>query len=137
MLWLIFSLLSSLATAIATVLTKQGLNYLDPIAITTLQTFSTSFVFILVAFYAKSSLAFYSSTTGTMIVIMSLLTNTLSYLFFAYALKHGPVIPVSAIYLLNLPLTLFICMVVLNEAMNIRLVIGTILMLVGSFILTV
>jgi uncharacterized membrane protein len=137
MWWVFFSILSSCATAIATVLTKLGLNYLDPVVITALQTFTTSLVLILVAFYAKSSWSFYGSMNSTLIISMGLLTNMFAYLFFAYALKHGPVIPVSAIYLLNLPLTLFICALTLNEVVSAKLLIGTGLMLAGAVMLTV
>jgi uncharacterized membrane protein len=137
MWWIFFSLLSSITTAVATVLTKLGLNYLDPVVITALQTFTTSMVLIIVACYSKSSWSFYGSPNSTAIILMGIFTNIFSYIFFAYALKHGPVISVSALYLLNLPITLFICSVALNEVINTKLLIGTGLMLIGAFMLTV
>jgi bacterial/archaeal transporter family protein len=137
MWWIFFSLLSSLATAVVTVLTKLGLDYLDPIVLTALQTFVTSLALIFVVFYSKSPLTFYSTSNSSMIIIMGIVMNIFSYIFFAYALKHGPVIPVSAIYLLNLPLTLFISAVMLNDAVSIKVIIGTALMFGGAVLLTI
>lgn len=138
MLWVLFSILSPLSTAISTVLTKIGLEHLDPIAITALQTLISSIVLMAAAIYSKSNLlAFKINSSGSaLIVILALFIPILSDLFYVYALKHGPLIPVSTLYLLYVPLTLVICVFALNEPLSTKSVIGAALVLLGTLVIT-
>lgn len=138
MWWIFLSLLASLSTAILTVLTKLSLDYLDPLVMTALQTFVTGLALIFVVFYSKTSLAYNGTTfNSSFIIVLGVVANIFSYVFFTYAIKHGPVIHVSTIYLLNLPLTIFISAVILNEVINLKVIIGATLMLVGAFLLSI
>jgi transporter family protein len=138
MLWIAFSLLAALSTAILTVLTKLGLHYLDPLVITALQTFVTAIALIFVVFYSKSSLVYTeASFYSAFIIALGIVANIFSYVFFAYAMKFGPVIHVSTLYLLNLPFTFIISTILLNEVIGIKVVMGAILMLVGAILLTI
>ena len=138
MLWIFLSLLASVSTAVLTVLTKLSLDYLDPLVMTALQTFVTGLALIFVVFYSKTSLV-YSGTTfnSSFIIVLGVVANIFSYVFFTYAIKHGPVVHVSTIYLLNLPLTIFISALILNEVINLKVIIGTTLMLAGAFLLSI
>ena len=138
MVWIVFSLLAALSTAILTVLTKLGLHYLDPLVITALQTFVTAIALIFVVFYSKSSLIYTeASFYSGLIIALGIVANIFSYVFFAYAMKFGPVIHVSSLYLLNLPFTFIISTILLNEVIGIKVIMGAILMLVGAILLTI
>ena len=138
MWWIFFSLLASLSTAVLTVLTKISLDYLDPLVMTALQTFVTGLALIFVIFYSKTSLAYNGTTfNSSFIIVLGVVANIFSYVFFTYAIKHGPVIHVSTIYLLNLPLTIVISAIILNEVINIKVIIGTTLMLAGAILLSI
>jgi len=138
MLWIVFSLLSSISTAILTVLTKLSVTYLDPLVMTALQTFVTGLALVFVVFYSKTSLSYNATTmNSSAIIVMGVVANIFSYVFFTYAIKHGPVVHVSAIYLLNLPITLLISAMILNEAITTKALIGTTLMLGGAILLTI
>lgn len=138
MVWIVFSLLAALSTAILTVLTKLGLHYLDPLVITALQTFVTAIALIFVVFYSKSSLVYTeASFYSGLIIALGIVANIFSYVFFAYAMKFGPVIHVSSLYLLNLPFTFIISTILLNEVIGIKVIMGAILMLVGAILLTI
>lgn len=138
MFWIFLSLLASLSTAVLTVLTKLSLDYLDPLVMTALQTFVTGLALIFVVFYSKTSLAYNgTSFNSSFIIILGVVANIFSYVFFTYAIKHGPVIHVSTIYLLNLPLTILISAIILNEVINLKVIVGTTLMLAGAVLLTI
>lgn len=137
MLWIIFSFISCISTAILTVLTKLSVQYLDPLVVTAVQTFITSFALIIVILYSKTALTCTHITMHSFLIItLGIIANIFSYVFFTYAMKYGSVVHVSSIYLLNFPLTIFISGLILNEVINFKVILGTTLMLAGAFLLS-
>lgn len=134
--WWIFALFSAFFAALTAIFAKIGVEDID----STLATAIRTVVILVIAwgivgangqFQALSSL---SSKTLLFLVLSGVATG-LSWLCYFKALQIAPASWVAPVDKLGLALVLLLSVVFLGEALTLKTIVGTVLMLLGTFVL--
>lgn len=134
--WWIFALLSAFFAALTAIFAKIGVEHINSNLATAIRTV----VILIIAwgivgangqFQALSSL---SSKTLLFLVLSGVATG-LSWLCYFKALQMAPASWVAPVDKLGLALVLLLSVVFLGEALTLKTIVGTILMLLGTFVL--
>ena len=134
--WIIYGLLSMLFAGITSVLAKSGLKGISSDLGLTVR---TAFVFILVMtnFFALEGVANLSKLTknNVMMLGLSALTTTLSWIFYYRAMKEGTVSMVASIDKGSIVVTILLSFLLLKEPMTPKIFLGASLITAGLLVL--
>jgi transporter family protein len=137
--WLIFAFLSSITAALVAIFAKMGLKNVDSTLATTIRSIIMAIFLILVSFSLKKfqgfSLKSFSSKDWTLIVLAGI-AGALSWLFYFLALKTGLATKVVVIDRLSLVFVIIFAVLFLGESINLKIIIGVILMVLGAIMIT-
>jgi len=130
--WVLYALLSMVFAGATSVLAKYGMKGLNSDAALMVRTF---IVFILVAVNALCFKNAYqqikaTSAANLLMLAVSGIATTLSWIFYYRAMKEGPVSYVAAIDKASIAITLILSFTLLREPMTPKILLG------GGFILT-
>ena len=130
--WVLYALLSMVFAGATSVLAKYGMKGLNSDAALMVRTF---IVFILVAVNALCFKNAYqqikaTSAANLLMLAVSGIATTLSWIFYYRAMKEGPVSYVAAIDKASIVITLILSFTLLREPMTPKILLG------GGFILT-
>lgn len=141
MIWLVYVLLSALLASLSAVFDKVVIRNADSTVTVTI------YAVIAAVFLLGFSLAFKkigpSNATSVLSgnnVLFILLSGTiygLSWLFYATALKHGPVTKVAITDQMTLLFTVLLGGFLLGECLQLKQVIGTVLITIGAYLVAV
>jgi len=134
--WFIYALLSAFFAALTAILAKIGIKNVDSNLATAIRTivivlFAWGIVFFQGTWKQISSLSNFS----LIFLILSGIATGLSWLFYFKALQVGQASQVAPIDKLSLALTVILALIFLHEKVNTSIIIGVILMVIGTFLI--
>lgn len=134
--WILYAILSMIFAGLTSVLAKYGLQNIHPDLGLGIRT-TTIFLIITVINVIGSKYKDLSLITGkqSMLLIVSGITTTLSWLFYYRAMKDGPVSYVAAIDKASIVITLVLSFVLLKEPATPKILIGGGFIFIGMLIL--
>lgn len=134
--WVLYAILSMIFAGLTSVLAKYGLQNINADLGLGIRT-TTIFLIIVVINVIGSKFKDISLITGkqAMLLIVSGITTTLSWLFYYRAMKDGPVSYVAAIDKASIVITLVLSFVLLKEPATPKVLIGGGLIFTGMIIL--
>ena len=130
--WVLYAILSMVFAGATSVLAKYGMNGLNSDSALMVRTF---IVFILVAVNAlcfKNAYTQIKATSAANLLMLAVsgIATTLSWIFYYRAMKEGPVSYVAAIDKASIVITLILSFTLLREPISPKILLG------GGFILT-
>ncbi|MES2005729.1 MAG: EamA family transporter [Bacteroidota bacterium] len=134
--WILYAILSMIFAGLTSVLAKYGLQNINPDLGLGIRT--TTIFFIITAInLIGSKYKDLPLLTGkqSMLLIVSGITTTLSWLFYYRAMKDGPVSYVAAIDKASIVITLVLSFVLLKEPATPKVLIGGGLIFAGMLVL--
>lgn len=134
--WIIYALLSMGFAGLTSVLAKYGLQNIHPDLGLGIRT-TTIFCIIMVINLIGSKYKDLSLLTGkqTILLVVSGITTTLSWLFYYRAMKDGPVSYVAAIDKASIVITLALSFLLLKELVTPKIIIGGAMIFTGMLVL--
>jgi transporter family protein len=135
--WLIYSLLSAILAAFVAVFGKIGLKDVDPTLATTVRAgIMFSSLLLITLYLGKFNNFSQLNNKAIVFIFISGLAGALSWLFYFFALKNGQASKVAAIDRLSLVFVFLFSLAVLGEKLEIKTILGIILMVVGAIIIS-
>lgn len=134
--WILYALLSMLFAGVTSLLAKYGLQNINAdlgLGIRTTTVFFLIVVFTLVTDKLKDLPLI--TNRQLLLLIVSGVTTTLSWVFYYRAMKDGPVSYVAAIDKASITVTLGLSFILLKEPMTPRVLIGAGLIFIGMLLL--
>lgn len=137
MAWLWYALASAFFAAVTAILAKIGIKNVDSNLATAVRTivillFAWGIVFFQGTTKQLSSLSKFSLT----FLVLSGIATGLSWLFYFKALQIGNASQVAPIDKMSLVLTIILAAVILQEKITMNIVVGIILMTIGTLVIT-
>ena len=134
--WILYAIISMIFAGLTSVLAKYGLQNINPDLGLGIRT-TTIFLIITAINVIGSKYKDLSLITGkqSMLLIVSGITTTLSWLFYYRAMKDGPVSYVAAIDKASIVITLVLSFVLLKEPATPKILIGGGFIFIGMLIL--
>lgn len=134
--WLVFALLSAFFAALTAILAKIGIkdvnsNLATAIRTVVIVTFAWGVVFFQGTWKQIGSISRFS----LLFLVLSGIATGLSWLFYFRALQLGNASQVSPIDKLSLALTVILAVLILREKVNFSIILGVILMTIGTFLI--
>lgn len=139
-MWVVYALLSALFAAGVAIAGKLGLKNLDPTLATTIRSFIMAFFLLLVSIFLQKLRGFNIhdlSGRDWLLIVIAGVFGALSWLFYFFALKNGPAVPVVAIDRLSLAFVFILALIFLGESFTLKNLFGVLLAVVGAIILSV
>ena len=135
-LWLLYSLISICFASLMQVLLKKCLSNVDPYVSTIYRNLFIFLISFSILFINDTkSKIFNISKKDLFILIIISICAFLAYLFYFLAMKNGDIKNVVAIDKLSIVLVLILSLFFFKEKISFYDIIGTILLLIGSFII--
>jgi len=136
--YIILALLSAFSASLVAILGKLGLKNVDATVATTIRSLITASFLVLVSLFLKKfenlSLSVFTSKDWLLIILAGI-SGALSWLFYFGALKFGPASHVAVIDRLSLVFVIILSALILGEALNFKVILGTILIIVGAILI--
>ena len=133
--WLIFALLSAFFAALTAILAKIGIKNVDSNLATAIRTVVIIiFAWGIVIFQGTWKQIGSLSQFSLIFLILSGVTTGLSWLFYFRALQLGHASQVAPIDKLSLALTVILAVIFLREKVNLSIILGVVLMMIGTFL---
>lgn len=137
-MWLFFAILSSVFAALTSILAKigiEGVNSNLATAIRTMVVVLMSWVMVFIT-HSQSGLSEISKKSWVFLILSGLATG-FSWLCYYRALQTGQASKVVPIDKMSVVLTLIMAFIFLHEAINIKTIIGCILITAGTLLMVV
>jgi transporter family protein len=139
-MWILFALISALAAAFVAIFAKLGLKSVDPVLGVTIRTIVM--VVFLVIFsliqrkFSQLSISDFA-TRDWLYIVLAGLAGAISLAAYFYALKIGQASRVVAIDKLSLAFTMILAVLILGEALNWKVILGGIIMVIGAILIAI
>lgn len=135
-MWLLFAVLSAIFAAATSILAKIGIESVDSNLATAIRTVVVLVMAWLVVFLTNKGGGITSITPRSwLFLILSGLATGASWLCYIYAIKIGDVSKVVPVDKCSLVLTIIFAVIFLGEALTWKTIVGSILLLAGTFIM--
>jgi len=138
MSWIFFAILSAIFAALVAIFGKIGISNLDNTLATTVR------AFIMFLFLGGVSLYLgvfnkinQIDSKALTYISLSGIAGALSWLCYFYALKKGPVSGVAALDRLSVVFVLIFSVLFLSQSLNLKTVIGAILITIGAILFAI
>lgn len=134
--WILYAIISMIFAGLTSVLAKYGLQNINPELGLGIRT--TTIFFLITAInvigskYKEIPLL---TSKQTMLLVLSGITTTVSWVFYYRAMKDGPVSYVAAIDKASIVITLILSFVLLKEPATPKILIGGGLIFIGMIVL--
>ncbi len=146
MTWVICGLLSAIAYACTTVLTKMAVEFIDhTLAAVLCSVIQTIVLIAFISYTGKaeatspvliSSIAAYPQWYGLGLILLAALANGVSWIFSMSALKYGNVAGVLALESMSIIFCLVICRFLFGELLLTKHIIGACFIALGTIVLS-
>lgn len=137
-MWWAFALLSALFAALTAVLAKIGIRGVDTNLAVAIRTTVILFLTWGIAFVTGTTKSI--TTIGKhslLFLVLSGITTGLSWLFYFKALDVGKLSQVAPVDKLSIALTILLSFVILNEEVDVKTLIGALLIIGGTVVIIV
>ncbi|MDO6993921.1 EamA family transporter [Brachyspira innocens] len=140
-MYILFALLSSIFAALTAILIKIGLSNINSNLATAIRTIIILIMSWIIVFYTNKNGSIIETikniNSKTLIfIILSGIATGLSWIFYFKALQIGNVNKVAVIDKLSIVFTIILASIFLKEALTLKVIIGAVLILVGTLIIT-
>jgi len=135
-MWLVFAILSAVFAAATSILAKIGIEGVDSnlaTAIRTIVVVAMAWGIVLIT-HAETGIGSISAKSWMFLILSGLATGA-SWLCYFYAIKLGDVSKVVPIDKCSLVLTIILAAVFLGEAMTLKTLVGSLLIVAGTLIM--
>lgn len=138
MSWVAYALLSAFFASLVAIFGKIGISNID----TTLATTVRSLIMFLFLAGVSIYLGVFDKVKqldqkAIIFITLSGIAGALSWLFYFYALKKGPVAGVAALDRLSVVFVVILAILFLNQEITIKVIIGGILLAIGAILLAI
>lgn len=135
--WIIFALLSAISAALVAIFGKIGISGVDSTLATTVRAVIMAlFLFIVSLFSKKFGLLSTINQKALVFITFSGIAGALSWLFYFFALHHGPASGVAALDRLSVVFVLVFAVLFLGEGLTLRSAFGAVLISVGAILMS-
>ena len=135
--WILYALLSAIFAAATAILAKIGVKNVNSNLATAIRTVVIFlFVWGIVFFQGAQKDLTSISRISLLFLVLSGLATGLSWIFYFRALQIGEISKVVSIDKLSLIFTVILAAVILKEDLDVKAIIGVVLMVLGSFLIT-
>lgn len=135
-MWKYYAVLSAVFAALTAILAKIGVRNVDSNLATAIRTAVILVITWAVVLVSGSSTRIRSvSGYSLLFLVLSGISTGLSWLFYFKALQSGPASKVAPIDKLSVAITIFLGVLILHERLDWQVVVGGLLILVGSMVL--
>jgi bacterial/archaeal transporter family protein len=137
-MWMFYALLSSISAALVAIFGKMGLRTIDSTLATTIRGIIMALFLIFASLALKKFSGFSLHTLSGrdwILIILAGVAGALSWLFYFFALKHGPATGVVAIDRMSLVFVAIMASLFFAEAFTWKTGVGVALMVGGALLL--
>ena len=135
-MWIVYALLGAFFAAVTAILAKIGLKGVDANLATAIRTVVVLVMSWLIVWIAgKAGDIPHITQKSWIFLILSGVATGLSWLFYFQALQTGPASQVIPIDKLSLVIGIVLAFVILREAVDVKTVLGGILITAGTFVM--
>ena len=135
-MWILYALLSAVFAAAVAILGKIGLKDVDTTLATAIRAgVMGTFLVAAAAMLDKFALFKTFSNKALLFILLSGIAGALSWLFYFYALKHGPASGVAALDRLSVVFVVLLAALFLGEALTAKSAVGLALIVAGALLL--
>ena len=136
-LWIIYALLSAAFAALVAIFGKIGIQNIDSTLATSIRAVvMAGFLVIVSLLLRKFQLLNTIHSKALVFIILSGLAGAMSWLFYFFALKHGPVTGVAALDRLSVVFVLIFALLFLGQKFTWVSAIGAALITAGAILMT-
>ncbi|KKP90105.1 MAG: hypothetical protein UR94_C0031G0002 [Parcubacteria group bacterium GW2011_GWA2_36_10] len=136
-LWIIYALLSAAFAALVAIFGKIGIQNIDSTLATSIRAVvMAGFLVIVSLLLGKFQLLNTIHSKALVFIILSGLAGAMSWLFYFFALKHGPVTGVAALDRLSVVFVLIFALLFLGQKFTWVSAIGAALITAGAILMT-
>lgn len=137
-MWWIFALLSALFAALTAILAKIGIRGIDTNLAVAIRTTVILFLAWGIAFFSGGTRTITTISKQNLIfLVLSGITTGLSWLFYFKALDIGKLSQVAPVDKLSIALTILLSFVILKETVDLKTLIGALLIICGTIVVIV
>ncbi len=139
-MWLLYAFLSSIFAAGVAIVGKIGLKNIDSTLATTIRSIIMAVFLIILSLISDKFNGFSINSLSNndwLFIILAGILGALSWLFYFFALKDGPVNGVVAIDRLSIVFVFIFSLLFLKEHFTIKGLIGVILMVIGAILISI
>ncbi|HPO11273.1 MAG TPA: EamA family transporter [bacterium] len=139
-MWLLYAFLSSIFAAGVAIVGKIGLKNIDSTLATTIRSIIMAVFLIILSLISDKFNGFSINSLSNndwLFIILAGILGALSWLFYFFALKDGPVNGVVAIDRLSIVFVFVFSLLFLKEHFTIKGLIGVILMVFGAILISI
>ncbi len=139
-MWLLYAFLSSIFAAGVAIVGKIGLKNIDSTLATTIRSITMAVFLIILSLISDKFNGFSINSLSNndwLFIILAGILGALSWLFYFFALKDGPVNGVVAIDRLSIVFVFIFSLLFLKEHFTIKGLIGVILMVIGAILISI
>ena len=136
--WIIFSLLSAAFAALVGIFGKIGISGVDSTLATTVRAIiMAGFLFVVAIVLGKFQ--HLSQLNGRLLtfIVLSGVSGAISWLFYFYALRTGPVSVVAALDRLSVVFVLIFAVLFLTEKLTLKAGFGALFISIGAILMTI
>jgi bacterial/archaeal transporter family protein len=135
-MWWIYALLSALFASLTATFSKIGIKGIDSNLAVALRTIIILAMTWLIVFFKGGFQSIHSITKYNLLfIILSGITTGLSWIFYFKALQIGKVSQVAPVDKLSIALTILLSVIILKEALTLKMAIGSLLIIAGTLVL--
>ncbi len=135
-MWWIFALLSAFFAALTAILAKVGIKGIDTNLAVAIRTSVILFLTWGIAFFSGGIRNISTVNKQNLIfLVLSGLTTGISWLFYFKALEIGKLSQVAPVDKLSIALTILLAYFILNETVDLKTLIGALLILGGTIVI--
>lgn len=135
-MWWTYALLSALFAALTAILAKIGIKGINSDLATAIRTLFILVIAWGIVFFRKE-LDTTSGLTKTNLIFLGLsgIATGLSWIFYFKALQLGTVAQVAPVDKLSVAIAIILSVIILKEAITLKLIIGSILIIAGTLVI--
>ena len=134
--WISLALLSALFASLVAIFGKIGIQNIDSTLATTIRGIIMA-LFLIIISLSLGKFSFLNQINGRslLFIILAGIAGALSWLFYFYALKVGPVKGVASLDRLSVAMAIILAFIFLGEKLVIKNLIGIIFLVLGAMML--
>lgn len=134
--WILYAIISMIFAGLTSVLAKYGLQNINPELGLGIRTTTIFFLITVINVIGSKYKEIHLLTSKqTLLLVLSGITTTVSWVFYYRAMKDGPVSYVAAIDKASIVITLILSFVLLKEPASPKILIGGGLIFIGMLVL--
>lgn len=135
-MWILYALISAVFAATVAIFGKIGLKNVDTTLATAIRaTVMATFMVTAAAALQKFQLFKTVGNKALLFILLSGIAGALSWLFYFFALKHGPAGGVAALDRLSVVFVVLLAALFLGEALTLKSGLGLVLIVTGALFL--